>query len=1623
MKKHYLLLVKLVLFSILTYAQVKNSFSELVPLSETELQKLASIPEYQYFSGDQTIVLPYSIDNTTQPFFRPLFNQSGLECGQAASIGLNFTYEMDWARNLPANIAQNQYATHFTYNFINGGSDAGVSYFESWEIVKRCGTPTVTDYGGLATGGASRWMTGYDKYYNAMHNRISDVYSISAGDETGLTTLKNWIYNHSNTSDVGGLANIYIQYKTPDAQLAAGTPMAGKWVITTWGGSPNHAVTLVGFNDSIRFDYNNDGQYTNNIDINGDGIVNMKDWEIGGFKLANTYGGINNWGDQGFSYVMYKTFADNLGSGGIWNHAAHIIKVKQDVTPKLTYKITLKHTSRNKLKIIAGVSQNPLATEPDATLNLPVFDLQGGDRYMLGGTNEVDKTIEFGIDVTPLLSELTPGQQAKFFLVISETDPLATATGEIVSFALIDYNAATTIIPCSNSNVQIIENGLTVLTISFAPNHNPPLINNTSLPEAKIYEAYSQQMNATGGVPSYRWKFLFDYNETPSNSAFPAVTAQQLSLNSTSSGFAEVDLPFEFPFYGKKYSKLYAHVDGYLMFKPDLMPWTFIIYEKTYFKNTPNIAPYMSKPLTLFPSEGDGIWYEGNTDYAIFRWKSGMFGSGPSTDLNFAVKIFPDGKIEFYYGNIISNDWVKWNAGISNGDGTNYHFCAITDSLAQPAPNSRFTFNTLPFPSEMTLSDEGQFSGTPATPYINMPVKFLVEDNNNMYNAKTLNFSTKGITIEYLINSGGDTIVEYGETVKLTAKLTNIGTTVLHNVNLKLSIPDPYIVLVDSTESIGMLNPGQTVTFTDALTFIVSDAIPDRYEISTLSLAIATEDTFTRTLPLTAYSANLKITALSIQDGNDNILMPGESGTLHITIKNHGGSVASNINTFLTDIDPLISITQGSAFIASLPGNDSQNIDLQVSIAPGCPLGHIALSALQFEADKNYSAADSVYFTVGIVAENFETGNLLKYPWQSGGNAAWAVTNSLPFEGTFCAVSPAIGDNQQSSMFVVMNVLCASEISFYRKISSEANYDFLTFTIDGIEQAKWSGEVPWSKVTYQVAEGTHTFSWRYNKDVNTVAGSDKAWVDLIVWPPYAELLLVANAGPDGFVCSPSAYSLQATAINSEILFWTTSGDGSFSNLNSATALYYPGISDLYNGSVLITLHVANQTAPSLTDQLTLAVYQLPDAFAGNDAAMCAETDFTVTGTSASGQPVLWSTTGDGVFTNNSVLCTYYSPGPADIATGEVILVLTVFGSPECGNDVDSLILTIHPATYSDAGSDQTILYGTSTQLNGQAIGGTGNLSINWEPADQLVYAGILNPFTIDLTGSVEFTLHVTDPVTQCSSADAILVNVYGSPLSINVSATPEQICRGDYSQLQALAIGGSGNYTYLWSSVPAGFTSTAPDPMVNPLTNTLFTVQVSDGINTLPASITVSVDTSVFTPSRPVGPSSVNIFLTPETSYSTDLIINVGEYLWTVSPQEAGNISQASSVCLVTWNPLFNGTADLSVAMINACGIGSYSDALSISASPFTGLPEEIKTSELLIWPNPANESIGIKSNLQGRCCVTLTNAQGKIVYKSDYILANESFSLNLDGLKAGIYLFVIENDNSRQMQRIVISR
>ena len=179
---------------------------EPVALSNDELYVLSRVPLQELpeqYKGPNAPLLPVSIDNSTQPYFRPITWQSGYECGQSAGVAFNFTYEIDRLRNLPANVAGNQYPTHFVWDFLNNGDNyTGASFFDSWEIVRACGTMNVTEYGGaLNTGGYKRWISGYNVYNSGMSNRLTSVKAIRCDSPDGLLTLKYWLVDHLEGCD------------------------------------------------------------------------------------------------------------------------------------------------------------------------------------------------------------------------------------------------------------------------------------------------------------------------------------------------------------------------------------------------------------------------------------------------------------------------------------------------------------------------------------------------------------------------------------------------------------------------------------------------------------------------------------------------------------------------------------------------------------------------------------------------------------------------------------------------------------------------------------------------------------------------------------------------------------------------------------------------------------------------------------------------------------------------------------------------------------------------------------------------------------------------------------------------------------------------------------------------------------------------------------------------------------------------------------------------------------------------------------------------------------------------------------------------------------------------------
>ncbi|MCP4710646.1 MAG: choice-of-anchor D domain-containing protein, partial [Planctomycetes bacterium] len=194
-----------------------------------------------------------------------------------------------------------------------------------------------------------------------------------------------------------------------------------------------------------------------------------------------------------------------------------------------------------------------------------------------------------------------------------------------------------------------------------------------------------------------------------------------------------------------------------------------------------------------------------------------------------------------------------------------------------------------------------------------------------------------------------------------------------------------------------------------------------------------------------------------------------------------------------------------------------------------------------------------------------------------------------PYEGTYSAKSGLIYHNDESELFLQLEVTTAGTISFYRKVSSESSYDYLNFYVDGIRQEQWSGEVAWGQVSYQVSPGNHTFKWAYEKDYSVNNGSDAGWIDYIIFPS------VAIAAPD-IAVSTLALDFGAVFIGqqeTEILTVTNTGSVplAVTNISSNQPAFSVNITDFVlnqNESQNVQVTFTPNTAGNFNGILTIS---------------------------------------------------------------------------------------------------------------------------------------------------------------------------------------------------------------------------------------------------------------------------------------------------------------------------------------------------------------------------------------------------------------------------------------------------
>jgi hypothetical protein len=121
-------------------------------------------------------------------------------------------------------------------------------------------------------------------------------------------------------------------------------------------------------------------------------------------------------------------------------------------------------------------------------------------------------------------------------------------------------------------------------------------------------------------------------------------------------------------------------------------------------------------------------------------------------------------------------------------------------------------------------------------------------------------------------------------------------------------------------------------------------------------------------VPVGAAGPALVVRSRSLDDstGNgDGLAGPGETVSLAVTVSNEGTESANDVEGALSTTDPWVSIAQGAASFGDVPpGEDVEGTPFALSVASGCPDGHVARLSLALSSPGRGTWASIVPVTV-----------------------------------------------------------------------------------------------------------------------------------------------------------------------------------------------------------------------------------------------------------------------------------------------------------------------------------------------------------------------------------------------------------------------------------------------------------------------------------------------------------------------------------------------------------------------------------------------------------------------------------------------------------------------------------
>jgi len=264
-------------------------------------------------------------------------------------------------------------------------------------------------------------------------------------------------------------------------------------------------------------------------------------------------------------------------------------------------------------------------------------------------------------------------------------------------------------------------------------------------------------------------------------------------------------------------------------------------------------------------------------------------------------------------------------------------------------------------------------------------------------------------------------------------------------------------------------------------------------------------------------------------------------------------------------------------------------------------------------------------------------------------------------------------------------------------------------------------------------------------------------------------------------------------------------------------------------------------------------------------------------------------------------------------------------------------------------------------------------------------------------------------------------------LMVSPSALPDNICSGFIVQLNAIPSGGSGNYTYSWTSNPPGFTSDIPNPKVTPLVTTDYTVEINDGGTITSGNVSVIVRPSPVINLIPVNDANIQIITQEEISVCAfkSITLDAGNpgstYLWsndseeqTINVETSGIATDLQEFEVTVTDPVSNCSTSSSISVLFTFNDCTY------------GVDEKNQDKLLTFYPNPSPDGYFnyIFEQLKGEITLEVFTSQGTLIKRDHISNTHDSpykSRMDLSHQKPGVYLLKATSDKIVLQQKLIV--